>query len=305
MKLIFAGTPQFAALALDYLVESGVAIALVLTQPDRPSGRGLHTVPGAVKARAQVHQLPIAQPPSLQHPDVVEMLRAVGADAIVVAAYGLLLPAPVLAIPLRGCINIHASLLPRWRGAAPIQRALLAGDSETGVTIMQMDKGLDTGDILLQERIAIGDDATTQTLHDKLAQLGARALVRVLRENPPPRVQDGALATYAEKISRADALIDWSRSATDICRQVRAFDPSPGAATTWNGTALKIWRAQPMAHAAGTPGTVVRADPNGVLVTAGAGAVKIVELQKAGAKRLGVAAFLGGSALTAGARLGP
>ena len=304
MKLIFAGTPQFAAVALDLLVATGFDIGLVLTQPDRPAGRGLRTVPGAVKARASAHQLALAQPASLKEPEIQATLRAIGADAMVVAAYGLLLPEAVLTIPPRGCLNIHASLLPRWRGAAPIQRALLAGDLETGITIMQMDKGLDTGAILLQERIAINDDDNAQTLHDKLARLGADCVVNALRDSPAARAQDAALATYAEKISKPEALIDWSKSALDICRQIRAFNPAPGAATLWNGSVLKIWRAQPAGEATGAPGTVVSVDARGVVVAAGAGAVKILELQKAGAKRLPAAAFLGGAALTQGVQLG-
>ena len=304
MKLIFAGTPQFAATALDHLVEAGFDIALVLTQPDRPAGRGLHAQPSAVKVRAAALQLPLAQPQNLKEPQSHAQLMSVGADAMVVAAYGLILPAAVLAIPPRGCLNIHASLLPRWRGAAPIQRALLAGDSETGITIMQMDAGLDTGAILLKQSIEIGDDDTAQTLHDRLAQLGATCIVRALHDSPPPRAQDAALATYAEKIAKSEALIDWSRSASDICRQIRAFNPVPGAATSWNGTGLKIWRAQPLLEGAGAPGTVVRANADGLVVVAGRGAVKIAELQKAGAKRLNVAAFLGGSTLAPGARLG-
>jgi methionyl-tRNA formyltransferase len=304
MKLIFAGTPQFAAIALDVLVASGFEIGLVLTQPDRPAGRGLRMLPSAVKVRAHAHRLSLAQPASLQESGIQAQLRAVGADAMIVAAYGLILPAAVLAIPPRGCINIHASLLPRWRGAAPIQRALLAGDSETGITIMQMDEGLDTGAILLQEGVPIGDDDTAQVLHDKLAQLGAQVLVRALHESVPPRVQDPALATYAAKISKSEAVIDWSLSAIDICRRIRAFNPAPGAATTWNGATLKVWRASAVTHATSAPGTVMRADADGLVVAAGAGAVKITELQKAGAKRLTIAAFLGGSALAPGARLG-
>lgn len=304
MKLIFAGTPQFAATALDVLVDSGFQVALVLTQPDRPAGRGLHMLSSAVKLRAQAHHLPLAQPVSLKDPGIQAQVRAVGADALVVAAYGLILPAAVLGMPSRGGLNIHASLLPRWRGAAPIQRALLAGDSETGITIMQMDEGLDTGAILSQESIRINDDDTAQTLHDKLARLGARNLVRVLRENPPSRAQDGALATYAEKIAKSEAMIDWSQSALDICRRIRAFNPAPGAATTWNGTTLKVWRGEPMAEVAGAPGTVVNVDAHGVVVAAGAGAVKLTELQKAGAKRMNASAFLGGSTLAPGTRLG-
>jgi methionyl-tRNA formyltransferase len=304
LKLIFAGTPQFAATALDTLVDSGFDISLVLTRPDRSSGRGLHTLPSAVKVRAQAHQLPLAQPENLREPEFQAGLRAINADALVVAAYGLILPEAVLGIPPRGCLNIHASLLPRWRGAAPIQRALLAGDRETGISIMQMDEGLDTGAILLQEKIPINDDDTAQTLHDKLALIGARCLVHALRENPPPRPQNATLATYAEKITKPEAIVDWSRSSIDICRKIRAFNPAPGAVTSWNGTTLKIWRAEPVMHEGGIPGTVMRIDAQGLLVAAGAGAVKITELQKAGAKRMPVAAFIAGAAVAPGMRLG-
>jgi methionyl-tRNA formyltransferase len=210
----------------------------------------------------------------------------------------------VLNIPPRGCLNIHASLLPRWRGAAPIQRALLAGDRETGITIMQMDAGLDTGPILMQERVPIAEDDTAQTLHDKLAQLGAYAIVQALRTAPRARAQDAAQATYAEKISKAEATIDWSRNAVEICRQVRAFNPAPGAATSWNGTPLKVWSGTRVAHGGASPGTVVEIGPDGIVVAAGKDAVKITELQKAGAKRMNAATFLGGSTLGPGARLG-
>lgn len=304
MKLIFAGTPEFAAVALDALLAAGHAVALTLTQPDRPAGRGLKPRPSAVKALALARKLPLAQPASLKEPVIQEQLRAIGADAMVVAAYGLILPDAVIAIPARGCINIHASLLPRWRGAAPIQRAMLAGDRETGITIMQMDAGLDTGAILLQEKIALNDDDTAQTLHDKLAQLGARCVVRALKENPAPRAQDDTAATYADKITKAETVIDWARSAGDICRQIRAFDPVPGAVTTLDGATLKIWRAQPLAHEAVTPGTVMSARGSGIVVAAGGGAVNVIELQKAGSKRLAAAAFLAGAKLAPGARLG-
>lgn len=304
MKLIFAGTPEFAAVALDALLAAGHAVALTLTQPDRPAGRGLKPRPSAVKALALARKLPLAQPASLKEPVIQEQLRAIGADAMVVAAYGLILPDAVLAIPARGCINIHASLLPRWRGAAPIQRAVLAGDRETGITIMQMDAGLDTGAILLQEKIALNDDDTAQTLHDKLAHLGARCVVRALKENPAPRAQDDTAATYADKITKAETVIDWARSAGDICRQIRAFDPVPGAVTTLDGATLKIWRAQPLAHEAVTPGTVMSARGSGIVVAAGGGAVNVIELQKAGSKRLAAAAFLAGAKLAPGARLG-
>ena len=304
MKLIFAGTPTFAAIALDALLTAGFDITLVLTQPDRPAGRGMQLRASAVKQRALARGLRVAQPATLKEARSQQQLCAVGADAMVVAAYGLLLPAAVLAIPPRGCLNIHASLLPRWRGAAPIQRALLAGDRVTGITIMQMDVGLDTGAIVLQEKIAIDDNDTAQTLHDKLALLGARCIVRALREHPSPHAQDDAAATYADKISKAEAAIDWSRSAAEICRQVRAFNPAPGATTTLAGIALKVWRAQPAAAATGAPGTLVSADARGIVVAAGDGAVCISELQKAGGKRLAAAAFLAGTALKSGARLG-
>jgi methionyl-tRNA formyltransferase len=304
MKLIFAGTPEFAAVALDALHAAGHAVALTLTQPDRPAGRGLNPHPSAVKALALARKLPLAQPASLNEPVIQEQLRAIGADAMVVAAYGLILPDAVLAIPARGCINIHASLLPRWRGAAPIQRAVLAGDRVTGITIMQMDAGVDTGAILLQEKIALNDDDTAQTLHDKLAHLGARSVVRALKENPAPRAQDDTAATYADKITKAETVIDWARSAGDICRQIRAFDPVPGAVTTLNGAPLKIWRAEPLAHEAVTPGTVMSARANVIVVAAGKGAVSVIELQKAGSKRLTARAFLAGAKLVPGARLG-
>ena len=304
MKVIFAGTPPFAAVALDALLKAGFEIALVLTQPDRPAGRGLHTLPSAVKALALEHHLPLAQPVSLKEPETHARLRTAGADAMVVAAYGLLLPAAVLAIPSRGGLNIHASLLPRWRGAAPIQRALLAGDTETGISIMQMDAGLDTGAILLQERVAIADDDNAQSLHDRLAQLGARCIVRALQERQSPRAQDNAAATYAGKISKAEAVIDWSRSTQHICRQIRAFNPAPGASTRLDGALLKIWRAQPVSAPAAPPASVVSADASGIVVAAADGGVKITELQKAGGTRLSAQAFLGGAMLIPGTRLG-
>ena len=304
MKLIFAGTPEFAAVALEALLAAGHVVALTLTQPDRPAGRGLKPHLSAVKKLALARGLPLAQPASLRQPAIQEQLRIVGADAMVVAAYGLMLPPAVLAVPARGCLNIHASLLPRWRGAAPIQRALLNGDRATGITIMQMEAGLDTGAILLQEKIAINDDDTAQTLHDKLAPLGARGILRALNENPAPRAQDDGAATYAAKIAKAEAVIDWSRSAVDICRQIRAFNPAPGATTTLDGATFKIWCAQPVVHRTAAPGTVVDVGTGGFVVAAGAGAVNVTELQKAGAKRLAAREFLAGAALAPGARLG-
>jgi methionyl-tRNA formyltransferase len=233
MKLVFAGTPEFAAAALRALHEAGHHIALVLTQPDRPAGRGLKTQPSAVKRLAEELGLGVQQPQTLKDERMLEALRHSNPDAMIVAAYGLILPPAVLAIPARGCVNIHASLLPRWRGAAPIQRALLAGDARTGISIMQMDAGLDTGPVLLQEAIAIEPHDTAQTLHDRLASLGSRLIVEALAAPRTPVPQDDAQATYAPKLDRNEARLDWTEPASSIDRKVRAFNPAPGAWTTW------------------------------------------------------------------------
>jgi methionyl-tRNA formyltransferase len=304
MKLMFAGTPEFAAVALKALLAAGHDVCLVLTQPDRPAGRGMRTRESSVKTVAIAHGLTVAQPENLKSAEVQAMLRSYAAEAMVVAAYGLILPVAVLEIPARGCVNIHASLLPRWRGAAPIQRALLAGDSETGITIMQMNAGLDTGDILLQERTPITAEDTAHSLHDRLAGMGGRCIVRALNESPLPQVQDDALANYAAKITKTEAAIDWTLDAAEICRRVRAYNPVPGAVTTLDGDALKIWAAQPAVARDAEPGTVLASGADGIIVAAGGAAVRILELQKAGGKRLAAAAFLGGTPLPAGTRLG-
>ena len=309
MKIIFAGTPDFAAAALEALHAAGHEIALVLTQPDRPAGRGLQPAPSAVKRLAQDLGLSLAQPRTLKDAAAVAPLRTLGAQAMVVAAYGLILPREALEIPALGCFNIHASLLPRWRGAAPIQRAILAGDRETGISIMQMDEGLDTGPVLLTERIAIGSDETAGSLHDRLAALGSKLIVRALGEPRSPRPQDPAAATYAAKIDKREARIDWRETAELIDRKVRAFDPVPGASTSFGETVLKIWRAAPVSGVGSTPvhpaapGTVLGADASGITVACGTGALRITELQRAGGKRVSAAAFLAGSALKPGARL--
>lgn len=303
MKIIFAGTPAFAAAALAALLDAGHQVALVLTQPDRPAGRGLKTRASAVKQLALERGLPLAQPVSLKDPAIVDELARIGADVMVVVAYGLLLPAAVLALPRRGCLNIHASLLPRWRGAAPIQRAILAGDNETGVTIMQMDRGLDTGPMLLAQPVKIDNDDTAQTLHDKLAAVGARLIVRALQEPLQPVAQDAARATYAAKIDKGEARIDWTRRAPEIDRLIRAFNPSPGAYTTAaDGHLLKIWRAEVVAAEPAAPGTVVHAGTDGIVVAAGAGALRLLELQRAGGKRLAAKLFLAGTPLPPGTR---
>lgn len=304
MKLIFAGTPAFAAVALAALHAAGHEIALVLTQPDRPAGRGMRERQSAVKNLAITLGLAVEQPATLKDAAVQARLRALAPEVMVVAAYGLILPAAVLEIPVRGCLNIHASLLPRWRGAAPIQRALLAGDRETGITIMQMNAGLDTGDILLTEAVPIAGDDTAETLHDRLAGIGARGIVRALSGSFVPVAQDAARATYAGKITKAEAQIDWTQDAGEICRRIRAYNPVPGASTTLGAATLKIWRATPEGGDAGVPGTVLSAADGVIVVAAGKGRVRLLELQRAGAKRMAADAFLAGTPLPPGTRIG-
>jgi methionyl-tRNA formyltransferase len=306
MKLVFAGTPDFAAAALDALHRAGHSIALVLTQPDRPAGRGLQPTPSAVKRLAQALELPVRQPLSLKEPEIQRELAALDADAMIVAAYGLIVPQAVLELPRLGCINIHASLLPRWRGAAPIQRAILAGDQKTGISIMQMDAGLDTGPVLLEEATDITHDDTAQTLHDRLAAIGARLVVDALERERTPVPQDSSRATYAAKLDKREATIDWKEPAQVIARKVRAFNPVPGASTTYGGAALKLWHAQPREHVGDSvPGTIIGAGKDGVLVACGGGsALEVTQLQRAGGKRLPASSFLAGSPLHPGERLG-
>jgi methionyl-tRNA formyltransferase len=305
MRLIFAGTPEFAAIALEALLDAGHEIPLVLTQPDRAAGRGMQLRSSVVKLRAQSRGLQVLQPVNLRTADVEAALSRENPHAMVVAAYGLILPASVLAIPERGCLNIHASLLPRWRGAAPIQRALLAGDCETGISIMQMDAGLDTGAILLQEKTVIADSDTAQTLHDRLAEIGARCIVRALTQTAEPRAQDHTLATYAAKISKVEARIDWTSTTAVIQRQVRAFNPVPGAFTQMSGTGLKIWTAKPAPpRFTGDPGRVLAVLSEGIVVATGDGALTLSKMQVAGGKRLDAAEFVAGHKLVPGAQLG-
>ena len=297
MRLIFAGTPPFAAAALGALHDAGHAIELVLTQPDRPAGRGMKLTPSAVKQTAARLGLAVAQPPNLKAADTHDMLRALNAEVMVVAAYGLILPQPVLDIPRRGCLNIHASLLPRWRGAAPIQRAILAGDAETGISIMQMDAGLDTGGVLLKYALPITQHDTAGSLHDKLATLGATSIVEALArlDSLIPEPQHNAQATYAAKISSDEARLDWQQDAPTLARQIRAYNPFPGAFTTLNGKILKIWRAE-VIEVTGYPGERVQADRNGLRVACGSGGLHLLELQAAGKKRMDAAAFIAGRA---------
>ncbi len=301
MKLIFAGTPDFAALSLNAILAAGHRVELVLTQPDRPSGRGMTLRSSPVKEAAEASGIDVFQPLTLKDPAAQERVRAVQADAMIVAAYGLILPQAVLDMPRFGCINIHASLLPRWRGAAPIQRAILAGDAESGVCIMQMDAGLDTGPVLLSGRVPISAEDTAGTLHDKLAELGARLVVDTLAKLPidaVPQSEDGL--TYAAKIDKAEAQLDWRLPAVQLERQIRAFNPFPGALGSLDGVAVKVWRAE-MVAAAATPGTILSVERKGIIVACGDGGLRLTELQKAGGKRLPAAQFLAGNPIAPGA----
>jgi len=310
MKVVFAGTPEFAAIALRALHEAGFEIPLVLTQPDRPAGRGMQLQASSVKQYAVAHGMPVAQPLSLRtdskDPERAQQAQAAHAlltsldyDVMVVAAYGLILPRSTLDI--RPCINIHGSLLPRWRGAAPIHRAIEAGDAQTGVTIMEMEEGLDTGPMLLIESLPITPVDTTGSLHDKLAALGGRMIVQALRkmENGalPATRQPDAGVTYAAKISKEEARLDFGLSAAQLARKIRAFNPFPGANGVVGDVAIKIWQAEPVAGN-GEPGQVVKADAQGIVVACGEGALRLIELQKPGGKRLAATEFLKSVPLT-------
>jgi len=295
--------------ALRALTESGHEIVGVLTRPDRPRGRGRQIAPSPVKEAALAYGLPICQPETLASAESRAALESWHPELLVVVAYGLILPANVLTLPGRGCINIHASLLPRWRGAAPIQRAILAGDAETGISIMQMDSGLDTGAVLLERRIPIERTATSGTLHDRLAQLGAEALLEALREiaagTADPRPQSAAGVTYAHKIAKSEALIDWRGSALAIERQVRAFNPWPGAETRFAGEPLRVLAARAEDGAAvGEPGTIIAARRDAVLVGCGDGQLALTELQRPGRKPVAAGDFANAGRLVPGQRLG-
>jgi methionyl-tRNA formyltransferase (EC 2.1.2.9) len=310
MRVVFAGTPEFAAVAFEaLLMVPELSPVAVLTQPDRPAGRGLKLMPSAVKQRALAAGIPIQQPPSLREEAVQQALAALEPDILVVAAYGLILPQAVLDIPRFGCLNIHASLLPRWRGAAPIQRAILAGDRETGVAIMLMEAGLDTGPVLAERRTEIGSRETAGSLHDRLARLGAEALIEVLQAyaagRPPaaqPQPADGV--SYAHKITAEETRIDWTQNVIQIDRQIRAFDPTPGAWTTWRGETLKIWAAEPspgFAPSEAVPGTVLQAERDVLLLATGCKQpLAIHALQRAGSRKLTTEAWLAGAKIGVG-----
>ncbi|MBI3382492.1 MAG: methionyl-tRNA formyltransferase [Aquabacterium sp.] len=313
LKVAFAGTPEFASEALRAILAAGFEVPLVLTQPDRPAGRGMKLQASPVKQLAQQHGITVAQPHSLKldgkYPDEAkaahEALLAAAPDVLVVAAYGLILPQWTLDLPRLGCLNIHGSLLPRWRGAAPIHRAIEAGDAETGITIMQMDAGLDTGDMLLIEKVAIQPEDTTATLHDRLAALGGRLIVEALEcaacngLKPTPQPKEGV--NYAHKIEKAEAAIDWSLPAAQIARRVRAFDPFPGTTFQWPGEegsaapikdTIKLWAADLVPDASGTPGQILQAQGDTLVVACGQQALALRALQKPGGKRISARDFL-------------
>jgi methionyl-tRNA formyltransferase len=315
MKIVFAGTPEFAAVALKALLDAGSEAALevvgVYTQPDRPAGRGMKLTASAVKQLALSRGKPVFQPPTLKTPEAQAELAALDADVMIVAAYGLILPPAVLDIPHKvagfGCLNIHGSLLPRWRGAAPIHRAILAGDSQTGVAIMQMEAGLDTGPVLLESATAIGERETTGALHDRLARLGADALLTVLTrlargETVVAQSQAATGVTYAHKVTPDEAEIDWSASTIEIDRKIRAFNPAPGAWTLWRGEKLKLWAAELSVGAVipscvgAAPGRVLVVDGERLLVACGLSVIALTEIQRSGGKRMPVAAWLAGVA---------
>jgi methionyl-tRNA formyltransferase len=309
LRVGFAGTPPFAAQALAAVLRAGFAVPVVLTQPDRPRGRGLSVLPSPVKALASEHGLTVLQPPTLRTDEGRRDALAIGIDVLVVAAYGLILPPAVLAWPRHGGVNIHASLLPRWRGAAPIQHALLAGDKHTGITIMQMDEGLDTGPMIDRVEVAIGARETAGLLTTRLAETGADAIVRALLRLEaggalPATPQPSEGVTYAGKIGRADAELDWRQPAMALDRRVRAFDPAPGAFTHLGADVVKVWSAEAVGGASATPGTIVAAGSDGLDVACGDGILRLRTVQPAGGKRMSAAAFAAGRGIGRGSAFG-
>jgi len=296
-KLLFAGTPQFALESLRALHQAGHVPAAVLTQPDRPAGRGKKLTESPVKQFAREHDIPVWQPETLKNADIVAQISEIKPDLIIVAAYGLLLPQAVLDIPERGCVNVHASLLPRWRGASPIQAAILEGDMETGISLMQMEAGLDSGPVLASAVIEIGAEETAGALHDRLATLGGDLLVQKIGEILDGKLeaipQDNAVATYAGKIRKQDAAIVWSHTAVQISRKIRAYDPVPGASFELDGEMIKCWKAEPLDGGEGPTGTIMSAGKDGVLIACAEGALRIMEIQRPGRRRVTAAEFAG------------
>ena len=305
LRVAFAGTPEFAACALEAILAVGYDVPLVLTQPDRPAGRGMKLTPSAVKKLAVARGIEVDQPEKLRTEEQRARLAACAPDLLVVAAYGLILPKAVLELPRLGCLNIHASLLPRWRGAAPIHRAIEAGDAETGITIMQMDEGLDTGAMLLRRALPIAADDTTASLHDRLAALGGECIVDALaalqRGELVATPQPAEGVTYAAKIGRAEAAIDWTRPAAEIERAIRAFDPFPGAASSLRDTVVKCWSGK-VVPGSGEPGSVLAVDDEGITIACGRDALRCTVLQRPGSKRLPAGEFLRGFPVSIGER---
>ncbi len=295
-RVIFAGTPEFALASLRALLQAGSVPVAVLTQPDRPAGRGKHLKASPVKEFALAHDLNVLQPESLRGDDIAAQLTALQADIMIVAAYGLLLPQRVLDIPRAGCLNVHASLLPRWRGAAPIQAAILAGDEETGVCLMSMTAGLDCGPVFVSETLQISPDETAGELHDRLAAVGGTLLVEHLADIIDSRIsaveQNDAAATYAHKIKTSDAEIDWQCSAAELARLVRAFNPVPGAFFMFADERIKCWRAAEAVAEDAPAGTVVDAGPDGIVVACGQGALRLIELQRPGKRPVSAKQFI-------------
>jgi len=285
-RIIFAGTPEFAVASLQALVASETVPVAVLTQPDRPAGRGKRVTASPVKRFAQDHDIPVLQPATLRNDDAVAQLAALEPELMIVAAYGLILPQSVLDLPLRGCVNVHASMLPRWRGAAPIQAAILAGDTQSGVCLMSMTAGLDCGPVFACEAVAIGDRDTAGDLHDRLASAGGALLVNhldgVLAGTLEPREQDESLATYAPRITSADARLDWARPAGELARAIRAYNPVPGAWFLLGDERIKCWEAEASAGSDAAAGTILEAGRHGVVVACGEGALRLLRLQRPG-----------------------
>ena len=305
MNVIFAGTPEFSAVSLQSLVDAGYRVPLVITQPDRRAGRGMSVSKSEVKEMATDLGIETYQPPSLKSPEVLEKLKSVNADLMIVVAFGQIVPKSILDVFRFGCINVHASLLPRWRGAAPIQRAIMAGDTETGVCIMRMAEGLDTGPVFLERRLPIDNVDTSGTLHNKLAHLGAEALIQsltILSDENLPIAQKDTHATYAHKIRTNDARIDWSANASDINRLVRAMNPVPGAYTFFGDTRIKIWetRVVDFDNQKDLPGTVIELTQEGFLVSCGSGTLKIMFIQKAGGRKVSASEYVRASNLELG-----